>query len=110
MFKNCDRGLSNALYWFFEVRNKEYNMENYHNVLKVKLKKSQTLRTAVFGPHKRGTNIFILTFVVSETSTKSSTIKFSVRIGSAVFIFVNNGCEIDLSGNNSWKIHITILF
>ena len=43
--------------------------------------------------------------LVSETSTTSSTTKFSARMGSAVFIFVNNKCEIDLSGNRSWKIH-----
>ena len=37
MFINRDRGLSNTLYWFFEVRNRP--MENYHKVLKVKIKK-----------------------------------------------------------------------
>jgi len=27
MFRNRDRGLSNTLYWFFEVWNKAYNGE-----------------------------------------------------------------------------------
>jgi len=67
-------------------------MENYRIVLKVNLKKLQTLRTAGFLPEL---------LLVSKTSTTSAT--NSVRIGSAV-------CKIDLSGNNSWKIYTTNLF
>ena len=68
MFRNRERGLSNTLYWFFEVWNSAY-MENYNIVSEGKTKKLQRFsRTAV-----------------SETSTTSSTI--SVRIGSAAFIF-----------------------
>jgi len=38
MVRNRDRGLSNTLYWFFEVWNTA-KMENYLIVLKVNLKK-----------------------------------------------------------------------
>ena len=46
-------------------------MENYHVVMKVKLK---TRRTAISGPHERGTDMF--TFAGIRTSTTSLTITF----------------------------------
>ena len=81
MFRNRDKGLSNCLNWFFEVRNWAY-MENYHNVLKVKLQKIPKTQERFpktqerFSVHTNGkqTCLFKL-LLVSETSTMSSTIK-----------------------------------
>ena len=54
MFRNRDSGLSNTLYWFFEVWNKTYNGELLH-CSEGKATKLQTLRAALFASHKRGT-------------------------------------------------------
>src|SRR6218665_1015201 len=64
-----------------------------------------------FSVHTNGEQACLSELLLTpETSTTSSTIKFSVRIGIArCSFFVNKICKIDLSGKNSWKIHATNL-
>ena len=71
-------------------------MENYRIVLEVNLTELQTFRTALFASHIWETYMIEL-WLLSETSTMSSTI--SVRISTVVrySFFVNDRCEIDLS-------------
>src|SRR6218665_3250961 len=106
MFKYHDRGLSNTVCWFFEIMNMTY-IENYHNVLTKNNTKHFEQR--FFGSQNGEQTYLSEPLLVSETSNTFSTIKFSVRIDSEVFIFFNNRCEIDLSGNNSWEINSTKL-
>jgi len=60
MFKNPDSGLGNFYIWF--VPQGQESMDNFHVVLKVKLKRIQKLLTAVSGPHKRGNRHVYLNF------------------------------------------------
>src|SRR6218665_284275 len=84
-------------------------MESYHVVLKVGLtKKDPNTLNSGFQSTKRWEQTCLSDLLlVSETCSTSLTIKLSVRIGSAVFTFCQQ--QIDLSGNNSWKIHTTNL-
>jgi len=86
-------------------------MKNYRIVLKVNLKKLQTLRTVLFASHKQGkdmptwtiASIWDFHFVFDYFSKN--------RYGSAVFIFLSttDARLICRHGNNSWKIYTTNL-
>ena len=70
MFKNRDRGLSNTLYWFFEVRNRAY-MENYVIVLRVKLKINSEHFKQRFSVHSnREQTCLSEILLISETSAR----------------------------------------
>jgi len=66
-------------------------MENYHNVQKVKLKIIPNISNSGFWFTQTCLSERLL---VSGTYTMSSTIKFSVRIGSAVFIFLTTDARL----------------
>src|SRR6218665_1099257 len=99
MFRNRDRGLSNTLYWFFEVWNNAYNGALPH-YSEGKSKKNCKHFEQRFSLHTNGEQTCLglpELLLISETSTMSSII--SVRIGTVLrySFFVNYRCEIDLS-------------
>jgi len=74
-------------------------MENYHIVLKVNLKKLQTLRTALFASHKQGTDMLRPTWTIAGIWDFHYVFDYfsKNRIVERHSFFVNDGCEIDLS-------------
>ena len=78
-------------------------MDNYHVVLKVKLKRIQTLLTAVSGPHKRGNRHVNLNFCwYLRLPLRLWLLNSQYTNG---YCDIHNRCETDFSGNNSWKYH-----